>query len=87
MDDLMKCLYEFMLDRRMKRIWRDEEFRACSLRAEEQEERMKSCLNEEQRKELSTLIDRLTEQDSIEKEHIFRAALDLARELNALAGA
>ncbi len=86
MDDLTQCLYEFLLDRRMGSLWEDDEYKTCSLNVVTQEERVESCLSEEQRKELRLLLDRIAEQGSIEKARLFQAALGLVRELNALPG-
>ena len=30
MDDLTRCLYEFLMETRMGRIWEDEEYKACN---------------------------------------------------------
>ena len=87
MDDLTLCLYEFLLERRMGYLWKDEEYRACNLKVRLQEERMESHLNEEQRKELDLLLDHVAERNSMEKSHLFQAVLELIRELNALARA
>ena len=84
MDDLMQCLYEFLMERRMGRLWKEPEYKECILRVRLQEEQMKSSLNEDQLKELHILLDRITELDSIEKAYLFQAALELVRELNAL---
>lgn len=87
MDDLIKCLYQFTLEHRMGSLREDEEYRACTYDVKLQQEVVESYLTEEQRKELRWLIDAVTFQDNIVNEHIFQAALGLARELNALAGA
>ena len=84
MNDLTQCLYEFLMERRMGGLWEDAEYKACSSAAAEQEEQVRSRLNSEQRKELEVLLDRIAEQDSAEKAYLFRAALGLVRELNAL---
>lgn len=87
MDDLMKCLYEFLLDRRMDGLWEDEQYKACRLAAELQEEKVMSSLDESQRGELDRLLDMVAEQGSAEQTHLFRATLNLVREWNALVGA
>lgn len=81
MDDLTLCLYEFLLERRMGYLWKDEEYRACNLKVRLQEERMESHLNKEQRKELDLLLDHIAERSSLEKSHLFQTTLGLAREL------
>ena len=82
MDDLTQYLYEFLMERRMGYLWEDAEYRACVSGTASQEERVRSCLSGEQQKELDRLLDRIAEQDRVEKEHVFRGALALVRELN-----
>lgn len=84
MDDLMKCLYEFMLERRLGSLHEDPEYGQAAFDEKIQEKRVQECLDEKQRKEVDRLFDMRTVQDSIVNEHIFRAALRLFRELNAL---
>lgn len=84
MDDLTQCLYEFVLDRRMKGLMEDERYRACCLAAELQEERVVSFLNDSQREELDQLLDQVMEQSNMEHAYLFQAALDLVQELDAL---
>lgn len=84
MDDLMKCLYEFVQTHRMGGLYQDPEYRDRTSAAEVQGNRVRELLDQEQRRELDRLIDKITEQDSIVNEHTFRAALGLARELYAL---
>lgn len=87
MDDLTLCLYEFLMERRMGRLWKDEEYRTCNLKVKLQKEKVESRLNEEQRKELDLLLDHVAERNSLEKSYLFQAVLELIRELNALARA
>lgn len=84
MDDLTRCLYEFLLDRRMGRLWEHEEYQAYCSAVLSQEEQVRSCMDEAQQKELDLLLDRIGEQDSFEKERLFQAALGLVRELDGL---
>lgn len=84
MDDLTQCLYEFLMDRRMGGLWKDEKYKACSLAVETQEERVNSFLTSEQRKKLDQLLDKITEQECLEKAYLFQAVLELVRELNAI---
>lgn len=84
MDELVKYLYQFILENRMGSLKGDEEYRACVLSADTQIKCVEGFLNEEQRKDLRLLIDRIGLQNSVENEYIFRAALRLSRELNAL---
>lgn len=83
MDDLTQCLYEFLMERRMGRVWKDEEFQACHQAVAAQEELIRSRLGGE---ELEALLDRLAERDSMEKERLFQETLGLVRELNGILG-
>lgn len=84
MDDLMKCLYKFMLEHRMGSLWDKQEYKERSRDVELQIERVRAYLNEEQRKELNRLIDAISCQDSVVNDCAFQAALGLFKELNAL---
>lgn len=84
MDDLMKCLYQFVLENRTGSLRDNPDYWESSFDAEVQRKRLQESLNQEQQKELDQLIDRLTIQNAITDEYIFHAALALARELNAL---
>ena len=87
MDDLMKCLYEFTTARRMGTVWDDPEYRELSHRVEMMWEKIEEGLSKEQRRELRTLLENVSAQNSVENKHLFRAALALAQDLNALVGA
>lgn len=84
MDDLVRCLYEFVREKQMGSLTGDAEYEEAALSVELQAERVSAYLNAEQRKELRWLMDAVAFQDSIEHEHIFQAVLSLARELRAL---
>lgn len=84
MDDLIKYLYQFVLENRMESLQGGEEYRNSVRSANAQIKCVERYLNEEQRKDLRLMIDRIGVQNSIENEYIFRAALKLSRELNAL---
>lgn len=86
MDDLVKCLYEFVQTRRMGSLHDDEEYKKYTSAIKSQEERIREYLPKEQREELSQLVDAITFQDSIKSEHLFQATLALSRELSALVG-
>ena len=86
MDDLTRCLYEFLMETRMGRIWEDEEYKACNSGLLLQEQRVRSRLSGDQEAELDRFLDCMLERDSVEKEHLFQSTLDLLRELSALAG-
>ncbi|MCI9156483.1 MAG: hypothetical protein HFF44_06000 [Lawsonibacter sp.] len=84
MDDLMKCLYDFTLERRMGTMYQDPEYEEVSRGLESQLETVQKDMTEQQEKEFSLLLINISAQTSIEKEHLFRASLGLTRELRAL---
>ena len=84
MDDLVKYLYKYVQEKRMGSLHEDAEYEEADLAVELQEERVSAYLNAEQRKELHWLMDVVAFRDSIENEHVFQAALSLARELSGL---
>lgn len=84
MDDLTRCLYEFVCEKRMGSLSEDKEYIEAVLGAERQEKRVASYLDDEQRPELRVLLDTLSAQSDITNEHLFQAALSLSRELNGL---
>lgn len=85
MDDLMKCLYEFACKKRMGSIYEDPEYEEMSNSVELQTKKVQKGMSEDQLLELSLLLQNLSAQHDIETEHLFQAALGLAKELNALA--
>lgn len=84
MDDLTKCLYQFVREKQMGNLTEDAEYEEAALSVELQAERVSAYLNAEQRKELYWLMDAVAFRDSIENEYAFQAALSLARELSGL---
>ena len=84
MDDLTKCLYQFVREKQMGNLTEDAEYEEAALSVELQAERVSAYLNAEQRKELYWLMDAVAFRDSIENEYVFQAALSLARELSGL---
>lgn len=84
MDDLMKCLYELVMERRMGALELDQEYRDSVRTVSMQEKKLWEQLNEDQRQEVELLMMEVTNQNIIEQEYLFRASLTLARELNAL---
>lgn len=82
MDDLTKCLYQFVSERRMGSIFTDPKYTEISLSIDMQTERVKEGLDAMQRKELNRLLDSMNALSCIESEHLFQAALGLARELS-----
>lgn len=84
MDDLAKCLYDFVCGQRMGSICQDPEYEESSRSVELQIEKVKQALGTEQQMELQLLLEIISAHNSIENEHLFQASLGLARELNAL---
>lgn len=84
MDDLTRCLYEFVCEKRLGHLSEDAEFIDAVLSAERQQKRVASYLSKEQQPELRALMDAAAAQGDITGERLFCAALSLARELNRL---
>ena len=87
MDDLIKCLYEFALEKRMAALETDQEYRDSIRTVQMQEKKVQEILNEDQWQEINLLMLETFAQNSIEREYLFRAALELAGELKAFVGA
>ncbi len=85
MNDLMKCLFDFTMERRMGNIYQDPEYEEMSRSVEWQLNKVQQSLDTKQQMELRLLLENLSAQSSIENEHLFQAALGLARELQDLA--
>lgn len=86
MDDLTKCLYDFVCTRRMGSVYDDPEYREASQSVDLQTEKLEEALSQEQKRELNQLLSSVTALDCIHDEHLFRAALRLARELGRVGG-
>lgn len=84
MNDLTKCLYEFVCQNRMGSVYDDPEYEEMFHSVELQTEKLQKDLSRDQLWELRLLLENISAQHSIENEHLFLAALGLARELNAL---
>lgn len=84
MDDLMRCLYEFVRERRMGRLSEDKKYVEAVLGAERYQKRLAACLTGEQQSELDKLTAMIASQGEITGEYLFQAALSLSRELNGL---
>lgn len=85
MDDLMKCLYNFVLEHRLGNMVKEREYQDSRDAVLAQEEKVMEGMSKEQRRELNVLLSQTSAQDALENEYVFRAALGLARELRALA--
>ena len=84
MDDLMKCLYCYVQENRLKGVVDDPEYQACLDAVLRQEDRGRQSMDEEQRRGLNLLLSEVSSLNELENESVFQAALGLARELNAL---
>lgn len=84
MNELIKCLYEFTTTRRMSAMWDDPEYEEMTRSVELQTAKVQKGMGEEQLWELQLLLENVSSQKAIEREHLFRASLELARELNTL---
>jgi len=86
MNDLVKCLYEFMKTRRLGALWDDPEYEELLHIVELQQKRVEEDMNKEQRHELQILLENISALEDVENQHRFQAALGLARELCGLVG-
>ena len=68
----------------MGSIYDDQEYEETSHSVELQTEKVQQGMSKEQLLELRLLLESISAQHSIENEHLFQAALRLAKELNAL---
>lgn len=84
MNDLTRCLYEFVCEKRLGSLAEDTEYQETLQSIEQQRARVEAYLDKEQQRELRLLIDDVASQGSIEGEHLFQAALALSRELRRL---
>lgn len=84
MNDLVKCLYDFTLEKRMGSVYQDPEYDEMADSVETQIEKVQKDMTEEQKLELRLLLERISAQASITNEHLFQAVLGLARELDVL---
>ena len=84
MDDLMRCLYNFATTRRLGTLWDNPEYRELSQSVDSRWNKIEEGLDQEQRRELRTLMEEVSAQNSVENEHLFQAAIELSRELNTL---
>lgn len=80
MDDLTRCLYEFTCARRMGSIYQDQEYEESLQSSDALLKRLQSGLDRDQLRALETLLETLAAQSDIRQEHLFQAALGLARE-------
>lgn len=82
MNDLTKCLYDFVQDHRMGEIHGDPEYLEASHAEKWQLEKLCEMLSASQQAELRLLMDCISDRNSIECAHLFRITLRLSRELD-----
>lgn len=83
MNDLTKCLYDFVQERRMGEIHTDPEYAEVSLSVDLQLKKVQQALGngKAQQVELQLLLESISALNSIECEHLFQVALRLSQEL------
>lgn len=86
MDDLTKCLYDFVSDQCAERVFKDPKYREAAQNVELQSEKVQQGMSEGQKRELNLLLDHVYALFCVESEHMFQAAMGLARELGRAAG-
>ena len=84
MDGLTKVLYEFVHQSRMGSLFQDPEYHELSHQVDLQEDKVRSFLDRDQRRELSQLLFHLAALSALESEHLFLSTLALDRELRDL---
>lgn len=84
MNDLTRCLYDFVQEHRMGEVHMDPEYTEASLGVDLQLKKVQRALgdNEAMQDELRLLLSSISALNSIESEHLFRVALRLSRELD-----
>lgn len=84
MDDLMKCLYSFVMETRLGDIAGDREYQDAIDGVLRQEDKVRQGMDEEQRQALNLLLSQVSSLNALESRRLFQASLRLSRELNAL---
>lgn len=84
MDDLINCLYSFVMETRLGDIAGDREYQANLDAILCQEEKVRQGMDEEQRQVLNLLLSQVSSLNALESKRLFHASLRLSRELNGL---
>ncbi len=84
MTDLMTTLYQFVQEHRIQWVCRDPEYRSFAERANRKEQALRDRLDEEENKLLDAMLDEQLNQNAVELEAVFQAAVALCRELNGM---
>ena len=84
MDDLIKCLYSFVMETRLGDIAGDREYQDAIDAVLRLEDKVRQGMDEEQRQALNLLLSQVSSLNALESRRLFQASLRLSRELNAL---
>ncbi len=84
MTDLMTTLYQFVQERRIRWVCQDPEYQSFAERVDRKEQALRDKLDEEETKLLDAMLDEQLNQNAIELEAVFQAAVALCRELNGM---
>ena len=84
MDDLIKCLYSFVMETRLGDIAGDREYQDAIDGVLRLEDKVRQSMDEEQRQALNLLLSQVSSLNALESRRLFQASLRLSRELNAL---
>ena len=84
MDDLIKCLYSFVMETRLGDIAGDREYQDAIDGVLRLEDKVRQGMDEEQRQALNLLLSQVSSLNALESRRLFQASLRLSRELNAL---
>ena len=83
MNDLTQCLYDFTWKNRMNALYGDPEYIELVGSIEQKTEALRRGMDDAQQKALQLLLEQTAARSCVAYEHLFRAALELARELRA----
>lgn len=83
MNDLTKCLYDFVQEHRMGEVHMDPEYVEACRGVELECKKIQQALGDDEamQTELRLLLSSISDQNSIECEHLFQITLRLSREL------
>ena len=83
MNDLTRCLYDFVQEHRMGEVHMDPEYAEASLGVDLQLKKVQRALGDDEamQTELRLLLSGISALNSIESEHLFQITLRLSREL------
>jgi len=84
MTDLMTTLYHFVQEHRIQWVCQDPEYQSFAERANRKEQALRDKLDEEETKLLDAMLDEQLNQNAVEQEAVFHAAVALCRELNGM---